>query len=510
MTRPINTIAVIVDEYVDYYRLLVSGVRSELEAAGYGVLCVTGGTLAQHSGSAPTASNAILSALANTSVKGILSMSGSLVNDTRSDEFAKFLSQYSVPVVSVGRVAQGVNSVVFNDAPAMHALMQHLINETSSQRFAFVRGFPTDEASMLRECIFKEQLLNHQYDVDDSRIVDGNYDVFESYEAVYQLLSEQHDIDAIVAASDIMALSAARAAQALGKSVPDDIVVVGFTDSSHSTQHSPALTTVRQPVGAMAKQAVSVLLQQIGSDSTETTTATNQAVSSVDSELVIRGSSVKTYFNDAVDDVVGIEQYHDFLKHAVMGLRSPANIDLYALAESFADTLNTQSSQFKDCLEAQLLASLNAESIHWWSNLRFHMEKLCSSVCKAGDQLNSKPIIISALGKAQGRIWSRRMNQQFELSRTQDIGNRMQQDMGACAHLRDILSVLKTGLAEHGIKRCYLVRYVTPSPRPDSKAQLIFEFANGDRSDNSDAQFDAHKTQMISFGIPCSRMRLLV
>lgn len=489
MSRPVNTIAVIVDEYVDYYRLLVSGIRSELEAKGYGVLCVTGGMLAQHSGSESTASNAIYTVLANTQVKGILSMSGSLVNDTRSEDFAKFLSQYSVPVVSVGRVAQGVNSIVFNDAPAMHELMQHLIDDTTSRHFAFVRGFPTDEASMLRECIFKEQLLNNQYDVEESRIVDGHYDVFDSYEAVHKLLTEQDDIDAIVAASDIMALSAARAAQTLGKSVPDDIVIVGFTDSPQSTQHSPALTTVRQPVDAMAQQAVNILLQQIQSNSESSTQAT---VTSVHSELVVRGSSKRSNFNDSVQDIDGVEQYVEFLTHAVMGLKSPDHIDLYALAEAFADTLDSQSDKFKTCLDAQLMKSLNADSMHWWSNLRYQLEKLCNTVCLADEQLNSKPIIISALFKVQGRIWSLRMNHEFELDRVYDIGNRLQQDMGACAHLRDILRVLTTGLSEHAIKRCYLVRYMTPSPRPDSKAQLIFEFVNGVRLDNPDTQFETH------------------
>ena len=481
------------DEYVDYYRLLVSGIRSELEARGYGVLCVTGGMLAQHSSSASTASNAIYSVLANTQLKGILSMSGSLVNDTRSDDFTQFLSQYSVPIVSVGRVAQNVNSVVFNDAPAMRGLMQHLINDTNSRRFAFVRGFPTDEASMLRECIFKEQLLNSQFEVDESRVVDGNYDVFESYEAVYKLLTEQNDIDVIVAASDIMALSAARAARALGKSVPDDIVIVGFTDSPQSTQHSPAFTTVRQPVDALAQQAVEVLIRQIDSGAKSSTELMNPIVSSVDSELVVRGSSIQSNFNDVSAEVVGVEQYYEFLAHAVLGLKNPDNIDLYALAESFADTLNTHSDKFKRCLETQLMGSLNAGTMHWWTNLRYFLEKLCNTICVTDEQLKSKPLIVSALFKAQGYIWSLRTNQEYELSRAYDIGNRIQQDMGSCAHLRDILRVLKTGLIEHSIKRCYLVRYMTPSPSPDSMAQLIFEFANGTRVDNQDSPFATHE-----------------
>ncbi len=69
---------------------------------------------------------------------------------------------------------------------------------------------------------------------------------------------------AIVCGSDLMALGAVRAVRQQGLRVPEDVSVVGFDDSPLIAFTSPALTTVRQPVPAMAQAAAQTLLDAIG------------------------------------------------------------------------------------------------------------------------------------------------------------------------------------------------------------------------------------------------------
>jgi LacI family transcriptional regulator, repressor for deo operon, udp, cdd, tsx, nupC, and nupG len=69
---------------------------------------------------------------------------------------------------------------------------------------------------------------------------------------------------AAICASDILALGVIRGARKRGLEVPDDFSVVGFDDSSLMTCTDPPLTTVRQPIEAMAQAAVSQLMSQIG------------------------------------------------------------------------------------------------------------------------------------------------------------------------------------------------------------------------------------------------------
>jgi DNA-binding LacI/PurR family transcriptional regulator len=61
----------------------------------------------------------------------------------------------------------------------------------------------------------------------------------------------------------VLALGVVRTARKEGLSVPDDISVVGFDDSPLMTCTDPPLTTVRQPIEAMGRDAVALLISQI-------------------------------------------------------------------------------------------------------------------------------------------------------------------------------------------------------------------------------------------------------
>ena len=64
----------------------------------------------------------------------------------------------------------------------------------------------------------------------------------------------------IVCASDPLALGAIRAARRAGLSVPADISVVGYDDSAFMNCTDPPLTTVRQPIEAIGRAAVAMLI----------------------------------------------------------------------------------------------------------------------------------------------------------------------------------------------------------------------------------------------------------
>jgi LacI family transcriptional regulator, repressor for deo operon, udp, cdd, tsx, nupC, and nupG len=90
---------------------------------------------------------------------------------------------------------------------------------------------------------------------------------------------------ALICASDVLALGAIRAVRRGGGSVPEQVSVVGFDDSTFMTCVDPPLTTVRQPIEAMGQAAVALLVAQI----------TGRSVPSdemlFEPELVVRGST---------------------------------------------------------------------------------------------------------------------------------------------------------------------------------------------------------------------------
>jgi len=95
----------------------------------------------------------------------------------------------------------------------------------------------------------------------------------------------RHGVTGIICASDVQALGAIRAARRLGLEVPGDVSIVGFDDSLFMNCTDPPLTTVRQPIQAMGKAAVTMLVNQVGGAPVPTEELLFEP------ELVVRGST---------------------------------------------------------------------------------------------------------------------------------------------------------------------------------------------------------------------------
>jgi DNA-binding LacI/PurR family transcriptional regulator len=74
------------------------------------------------------------------------------------------------------------------------------------------------------------------------------------------------NITALICGSDILALGAIRAARRAGLHVPTDISITGYDDSPFMNYTDPPLTTLRQPIDAMSRAAVTLLTNQITGD----------------------------------------------------------------------------------------------------------------------------------------------------------------------------------------------------------------------------------------------------
>ncbi len=86
--------------------------------------------------------------------------------------------------------------------------------------------------------------------------------------ATERLLATAPDIDAIFAASDLMAFGAIAALRRAGRRIPEDVAVVGFDDIETAASASPPLTTVRQQTVLQGRAMVRLLLAHTRPDLT--------------------------------------------------------------------------------------------------------------------------------------------------------------------------------------------------------------------------------------------------
>lgn len=89
--------------------------------------------------------------------------------------------------------------------------------------------------------------------------------------------------DGLIAASDVIAMSALRALAEHGLAVPDDVRVVGYDDLDFANQTVPTLSSIRQDLAAGAAHLVDLLFRRIAGERTESVV--------LEPELIIRQSS---------------------------------------------------------------------------------------------------------------------------------------------------------------------------------------------------------------------------
>jgi DNA-binding LacI/PurR family transcriptional regulator len=121
--------------------------------------------------------------------------------------------------------------------------------------------------------------------LDPGLIVFGDFGRVSAEHGLNRLLDQRPGIDAVFAASDLMAAGVLGALRRSGRRVPEDVAVIGFEDSPLAQHTDPKLTTVRQPVEAMGARMASELLALLsrgGQEPAQVILAT---------ELVIRDSA---------------------------------------------------------------------------------------------------------------------------------------------------------------------------------------------------------------------------
>ena len=121
--------------------------------------------------------------------------------------------------------------------------------------------------------------------VDPELIRYGNFVFSGGYQHGLDLLDRPDRPTALFAGADAQALGVIRAAAELGLRVPDDLSVVGYDDLQIAQWTVPALTTVRQPLHAMAATAMDMVLELAAGR-----TPANPRIE-LATELVVRGST---------------------------------------------------------------------------------------------------------------------------------------------------------------------------------------------------------------------------
>jgi len=199
------------------------------------------------------------------------------------------LAEAGIPwaAIAMGSQEAGTLNVRIDDFAAAHAMTRHLI-ELGHCEIGFIKGHPNQVASAERHRGFIAALEQAGIDPASARIEQGLFTYRSGIDAAERILEGPNRPTAIFASNDDMAAAAVGVAHRQGLQVPGDLSIVGFDDTAIATSIWPALTTIRQPISAMADAAITMLLRRVRERPGETE-ATEEEV--LPYELVLRESA---------------------------------------------------------------------------------------------------------------------------------------------------------------------------------------------------------------------------
>lgn len=189
-----------------------------------------------------------------------------LVSLHGEDPLPARLSAAGIPLVLVGRPLRGVSAsyVDVDNRQGARSAVEHLI-ATGRRAVATIAG-PQDMPAGI------DRLSGYRDAIDAAlRATDATLEAIADFTqeggaaAMTRLLAKRPDLDAVFAASDLMAAGALSVLAAAGRRVPQDVAIVGYDDSPVATLTQPQLSSVRQPIEEMGREVVRLLVEAVES-----------------------------------------------------------------------------------------------------------------------------------------------------------------------------------------------------------------------------------------------------
>ena len=185
-----------------------------------------------------------------------------LILITNNDKTGKMIRHCSMPVVVVDRHVEdgGELAQIESDHYQGGCLAARCLVEKGCRFIVCMRGPQAFASGRMRFQGYKDVCREHHMKV---RYVETEYNFESGEKAAGKMLKRFPDLDGVVAANDMVALSTYKVLTGNGKRVPEDVMIVGFDDIGFSKLVTPALTTIRQPIREMGKKAIDIICKSI-------------------------------------------------------------------------------------------------------------------------------------------------------------------------------------------------------------------------------------------------------
>lgn len=481
-------IAILTDSFGHFQRRYIDGIAARLKPHGFGILTVSGRELKPDPRwNQPTYNNAnrIFSIAKSYDVSGYILLSGCIGHNLGRTEIDGFAREFtSIPTVSLGVDVPSASSICSSSQNGMRELMEHLTEDRSRRNFVFIRGFKNDIDSIEREDIFREVLAQRGIPVQEHLILTGNYIAVDAYNALDAAVAMHPEIDVVVAANDNMAAAAIEVLKKHKYSIPTDVVVSGFDNSSLAKETSPPLTSIGQPFEKQIIATVDTLLAMIEDPITLAPVRPPQFFSS---ELFIRESTLSKPLPDTMPHLAfsgSLDEAWDHFMHTFIAdyelvLNQGKGCDYKNLFSMIRERLEMQPAEMEEFFkEFSSDAIYGNQDRGWW----FEFEKLLATLALRLSKAMIFGSYLTQLLELQTLVRnfniSTTSSEQHALKQSSLHLSRLEIMLARSQVFEEVMSALDNFFSYHNVKRVFLVLYNSKSGSVDCLARVAYAYGS--------------------------------
>lgn len=272
-----NTVGVLVPEMVTPYAAkVICGIQDVLYAKGIKVLIANSGEDSVREGEN-------LALMEQFMVDGIII---SLCDYKRNHDEIKRLTDAGMPIVSYDRMARGLDipQVTVDDYMKAFFLTEKLILG-GRKKIVHLQGPDCVYNSIERFKGYRDAMAKYRLAVTPEMVIKSGLSFAAGAAAADRIVETAIDCDAIFGFTDTVAIGAMNRMRQLGRRIPEDVAVAGFSGTELSTIVYPQLSTVEPDLELMGRTAAELLLEKINNPS-----APNRSIV-LNADIIMRGSS---------------------------------------------------------------------------------------------------------------------------------------------------------------------------------------------------------------------------
>ncbi|PRD54722.1 LacI family DNA-binding transcriptional regulator [Sphingobacterium gobiense] len=190
-------------------------------------------------------------------------------HENSNTELLQHIHHHTCPVILFDRIQHGLETykIGIHNSLETYTATEQLINK-GRQKIAFLCG---KDIGNTKDRIrgYKNALHNYAIPFREEYVIHTDYqdptqNIDSELKEVFRRLQTMDNMpDAIVGGTDTLSVKVLGVLAALDLSVPQDVAVIGFTNTNLANYLNPALSTIRQPTQDMARLALELLIKLI-------------------------------------------------------------------------------------------------------------------------------------------------------------------------------------------------------------------------------------------------------